>query len=97
MAESKIETFFSFGCLQGEILKKARRDERLRQPLEDDTHHHHEGYGMHPSDQGISIQHIAGCHAEGGYRHDKHPYRHGGKRCPFPHHPRDQIDCQNYD
>ena len=35
MAESKIETFFSFGCLQGEILEKARRDERLRQPLED--------------------------------------------------------------
>ena len=48
MAESKIETFLSLGCLQGEILEKARGNERLRQPLEDDTHHHHEGYGMHP-------------------------------------------------
>ena len=49
MAESKIETFFSFGCLQGEILEKARGNERLRQPLEDNTYYHHEATGCMPS------------------------------------------------
>ena len=56
MAESKIETFFSFGCLQGEILEKARGNERLRQPLEDNTYYHHESYGMHAQYIRIPVQ-----------------------------------------
>ena len=80
MAESKIKTFLSLGCLQGEILEEARGNERLRQPLEDNTYYHHESYGMHAQYIRIPVQHIPGCHAKGGHRHDKHTDRHGGER-----------------
>ena len=97
MAESKIKTFLSLGCLQGEILEEARGNERLRQPLEDNTYYHHESYGMHAQYIRIPVQHIPGCHAKGGHRHDKHTDRHGGERCPLPHHLRDQIDRKHDD
>ncbi len=47
MAESEIKTFLSLGGLQREILEEARGDERLRQALEDNAHHHHESHRMH--------------------------------------------------
>lgn len=47
VAEAQIESFLALGSLKGEVFKEAGRDKSLCQTLEHNTHHHHQGNGMH--------------------------------------------------
>ena len=60
MAETQIQSFLSFGRLQGEELHVARRNETFGQGLYGNTGNHHDGDGVHT--QNVTAEQMACGH-----------------------------------
>lgn len=95
VAEAQVEAFLALGCLQGEELHVAGRNETLGHGLHGYADNHHDGDGVHAHD--VAAEKVACRHNQGREGYEEHAHGHGGEGLAACHETGDEVDKQHHD